>query len=68
MTAPRKKRTDRYGRLHLEGYKLKNADVQFAVPQRITNASSTARYVPPTWHVREGGGDHKRFRSLGWAT
>lgn len=59
-----KKRTDRHGVLHLANERIKGA-VQFAVPQRITNASSTTRYVPPAWHVREGGEDHKRLKSMG---
>lgn len=60
----KKKRTDRHGVLHLSGFSLRSS-VQFATPTRITNASSAERYMPPAWHVREGGEDHKRWKSLG---
>jgi len=40
--------------------------VQLDVPQRITNSSSRAPYVPPTWNVREGADDHKQFKRRGF--
>lgn len=39
--------------------------VQFDIPQRITNSSSRASYVPSAWPVRAGADDHKQYRTKG---
>ncbi|MFD0669696.1 hypothetical protein ACT80S_18405 [Ramlibacter sp. MAHUQ-53] len=39
--------------------------VAFDIPQRITNSSSRAAYVPSAWPVRAGAEDHKKFKTRG---
>jgi hypothetical protein len=39
--------------------------INFTVPERITNASSTEPYRSLNWNIRAGGEDHLQFRSLG---
>jgi hypothetical protein len=37
----------------------------FDVPERVTNASSRELFTGTVWNIRQGGEDHKRFRSKG---
>ncbi len=48
-----------------EGQHYTPSRVEFDIPQRITNSSSRAAYVPSAWPVRAGADDHKQFKTKG---
>lgn len=48
-----------------EGAHFSQEKVVFDIPQRITNSSSKAPYVPSSWPVRAGADDHKQIKSKG---